>query len=271
MLDSYREQQSPAMLQALARHRSPTAMASSIPVVLPGSYPFPLTSAPNVVPQRQGSVSAVSCTGSSEKQTRSFNVGLADTAMTTLVLILAASSKSLANFLESYIDIEGKDNTARLLSHFFQVATSILNNDAFPTTWLNVNILSHKIILKICDPIAFILLRDFIPNPDISGTDEFNVDLWREVFMMLLGLLSSDQLVIEDFSPQVKPSGDPLLRALTIVRRNGGLCGDLRTTSAEKVPRSSSVSGRQSAGQKHCQPKLEQSLAMAYVLFAAFG
>lgn len=137
-----------------------------------------------------------------EKPAVSLNVGLADTAVTILVLILCASTKSLANFLESYIDIEGKDNTARLLLHFFQVASSIISHDAFPSNWLNLNILSHKVILKVSDPIAFILLRDYIPVEDQPSAD-FNVDLWREALSLLLKLLSSDQLVIEEFSPQV--------------------------------------------------------------------
>ncbi len=200
LLDSYREQQSQGMTQALSRRRSTTTTASGPPVVFPGSYPFPLNSAGSPGSKTPIPGGGFVVHGVSQQP---LNVGLADTAVTIIVLILASPSKNLANFLESYIDIEGKDNTSRMLSHFFNVAISILSNDAFPTTWLNLNVLSHKVLLKISDPIAFVLLRDFIPSREESVTEEFNVLLWREAFVMLLKLLSSDQLVIEEFSPQV--------------------------------------------------------------------
>ncbi|KIO32188.1 hypothetical protein M407DRAFT_67006 [Tulasnella calospora MUT 4182] len=105
-------------------------------------------------------------------------------------------------YLLSLLPRQGKENTARLLLSFFQVAISILNNEAFPDKWLNVNILCHRVMLKIFDPIAFILLRDFIPHQERSSGDGFNVRLWRDALSTLLKLLASDQLVIEEFSPQ---------------------------------------------------------------------
>jgi dedicator of cytokinesis protein 3 len=87
-----------------------------------------------------------------------------------------------------------------LLSQFFKVASSILQNDAFPSSWLNVNILGHKVLIKMMDPVSTLLERDFIPAQE----SEFDAELWREGFHMLLRLLSSDQLVIEEFSPQVR-------------------------------------------------------------------
>lgn len=189
------------MTRLAAQHRSSASMGSSTPVVLPGSYPFPLAS---VTTSSVPSPRLPSTSTPTPEKHKPVQIGLADTAMVILVLILSASNKNLANFLESYIDIEGKENTARLLLSFFQVATSILNNEAFPEKWLNVNILSHRVMLKIFDPIAFILLRDFIPHQEHSSGDGFNVRLWRDALSTLLKLLSSDQLVIEEFSPQVR-------------------------------------------------------------------
>lgn len=85
---------------------------------------------------------------------------------------------------------------------FFKVATSILDNEAWPRNWLNVNILAHKVLTKMMDAVAPILERDYIPTRNVSW--EFNVGLWRDGIHMLLKLLSSDQLVIEEFSPQVR-------------------------------------------------------------------
>jgi hypothetical protein len=104
-------------------------------------------------------------------------------------------------FLEGILEIEGQDKFATLLSKIFKVGLSILHNDAFPKSWLNVNILVHKVLLKIIDPVALLLMKHFIP--DQKEAYQFNSNLWRDGFALLLKLLSSDQLVIEEFSPQV--------------------------------------------------------------------
>lgn len=118
-----------------------------------------------------------------------------------LVLILSSPRRNISSFLNSSLEIEGKDKFVTLLSQFFGVAISILENTAFPKSWLNVNILAHKVLVKMMDPVASILERDFIPDPEIEN--QFDAILWRDGFYMLLKLLSSDQLVIEEFSPQV--------------------------------------------------------------------
>lgn len=52
------------------------------------------------------------------------------------------------------------------------------------------------------DPVATLLEQNFIPDQDAGY--QFDSSLWRECFYMLLKLLSSEQLVIEEFSPQVR-------------------------------------------------------------------
>jgi dedicator of cytokinesis protein 3 len=64
-----------------------------------------------------------------------------------------------------------------------------------------VNIMSHKVLIKMMDAVGVLLEKHFIPGDD--ATFQFNTELWREAFQVLLKLLSSDQLVIEEFSPQV--------------------------------------------------------------------
>jgi dedicator of cytokinesis protein 3 len=96
---------------------------------------------------------------------------------------------------------EGVDSFASMMSKVFELATSILSNDAFPTKWLNVNNFAHKVILQLMESISVILRQEFIPHPQAAC--RFNATLWRETFYMLLTLLSSDQLIIEEFSAQV--------------------------------------------------------------------
>ncbi|KAF8586680.1 hypothetical protein K439DRAFT_1340268 [Ramaria rubella] len=194
LLDSYRELQSAATWKAIERVRSPATLATNAPVAFPESYPFSLV-ASFLAPQK----GALTLDGQVDPPAL-FNCALAETAIVFLTLVLSSPRTHLINFLESSLEIEGKENFALLLSRFFKVASSILDNDAWPKNWLNVDILAHKVLLKMVDPIAFLLIRDFVPEQRSSF--EFNANLWREAFYMLLKLLSSDQLVIEDFSPQ---------------------------------------------------------------------
>ena len=64
-----------------------------------------------------------------------------------------------------------------------------------------MNILSHRVLLKMLDPIATMLEREFVPD-EVSGRP-LDTSLWKDCFYVLLKLLSSEHLVIEEFSPQV--------------------------------------------------------------------
>jgi len=66
---------------------------------------------------------------------------------------------------------------------------------------MNVNILAHKVLIKIMEPISSIMEKEFIPFQELES--QFDANLWREGLHMLLKLLSSEQLMIEEFSPQV--------------------------------------------------------------------
>ena len=130
-----------------------------------------------------------------------FNCGLSETATVFLSLILSTSKKDIINFLEANLEIEGHENFTNFLMQFFKVAISILNYEAFPESWLNINILAHKVLIKMMDPIAILLERDFIPEQQNSHL--FNSNMWSQALFMLLKLLSSPQLVLEELSPQV--------------------------------------------------------------------
>lgn len=196
LLDSYREFQNPANHRAVERTRTPTTTTAAVPITFPESYPFSLMA---LLPNAPRNATSTSLT---HEDNLLFNPGLGETAIVLLSLVLSAPTKHIYNFLESSYDIEGKENFASLLTQFFKVATSILENDAFPSNWLNVNILTHKVLIKMMDPVATLLKRIFIPAP--SASHQFKAELWKDAFFMLLKLLSSEQLVIEDFSPQAR-------------------------------------------------------------------
>lgn len=192
LLDSYREYQTPASQKVLHRSRTQSAIKTTVPVTFPESYPFPLLVS---LPPRQSAPTT-------PETENLFNPGLGEIAIVFLVTILSSPNKHILNFLESSLDIEGRDRFVALLSQFFKVGTSILENDAFPRTWLNVNILAHTVLIKMMEPVSTLLEKEFIPSQ--NSEVPFDASLWKDAFSMLLKLLSSDQLVIEDFSPQVR-------------------------------------------------------------------
>ncbi|SPO35760.1 related to dedicator of cytokinesis protein 3 [Pseudozyma flocculosa] len=207
LLETYQEFGSRAMIKTLQRHRAPSTTASTVPVIFPSSYPFPL-----IAKRPQGHPAAMAGPSSRRHRRRDgyggrgggangfLNCGLGEIASVLMALIMLSPRKHLASFLEEERDLGGHELCGKFLSNFFEVASSILLNEAFPATWLNINILAHQMVLKMADPLAAMLVRDFIPPADRSPS--FDTELWRSGLGMLLTLLSSEQLVIEQFKPQ---------------------------------------------------------------------
>jgi dedicator of cytokinesis protein 3 len=223
-------------------------------VTFPESYPFSLIAqlprAPksfNGVYQAEGQVL--------------FSPAQGETAIVLLVILLSSPKKYLLNFFEGVYEIEGRDNFASLLLQLFRVATSILDNDAWPGNWLNVNIMAHKVLIKMMDSIGVLLEKHFIPGDDT--TFQFNTELWREAFQVLLKLLSSDQLVIEEFSPQVVLFTPRLCRSLLTIHPSGvEQCGGWPVIFGEKELPYFSNSGIPLGGPTRCLNELGLSQDM---------
>ncbi len=146
-----------------------------------------------------------------------------------IAMILISTSKDLLTFFEMTLEIERRNNLTRLLIMVFAVGASILNNDAFPSSWLNVDILARKTLLKLAEPIAVILTRDFIPGASETTDHDFDQSLWFDFIQLILTILSSNQLVIEELSPQVSRCNTRQVRAgetsvdLEWIETKGGL------------------------------------------------
>lgn len=197
ILESYQVLSSPETAKVFERVRNTATTPTTVPTAFPSSYPFSLLSfSPNTAksPIWTGVAAA-------EESVVLFNCTLAEIATVFLTLVQSCPRRHLLGFLESTLDIEGRDHLAKFMSLFFKVAISILNNDAFPANWLNVNVMAHKVILKMADPVSVMLTREYIPEE--NRADEFDAALWYDAFVTLMSLLSSEQLVIEEFSPQV--------------------------------------------------------------------
>lgn len=231
----------------------PTTSPSISLVTFPESYPFSLIAQLPRAPKGFNGIYQA------EGQAL-FSPAQGETAIVLLVIILSSPKKYLLNFFEGVFEIEGRDNFAALLLQLFRVATSILDNDAWPSNWLNVNILAHKVLVKMMDAVAVLLERFFIPGDD--ATFLFNTELWREAFQVLLKLLSSDQLVIEEFSPQVVPFASRRYRLLTVSSSVVEQCGEWPVIfGGRELPYFSNY-GMLSGGLKRClnEPGLSQDM-----------
>lgn len=228
ILDTYAEFQLPANLRAIERTRSPATTPSPYPVSFPLSYPFTLVA--------NGTTTSKTIVNGVVHETPDlFNCGSGETAVVLLVMILVSTPKDLNNFFDLTLDIEGPVNLTRMLASLLTAASSILNNDAFPSKWLNVNVLAHVVLLKLAEPIATVMIRNYIPPSENS--DAFDTSLWFEYLHMLLKLLASEQLIIEEFSPQVCPSIPPGVSLIHVSpHRNGVRSGDWQEISAEQGP-----------------------------------
>ncbi|BGP50279.1 Deoxycytidine kinase 1 [Rhodotorula kratochvilovae] len=201
LLEAYRELENLANLDAIERQRSPASIPAVVPVVFPASYPVSLLAYPTDYARRQATGKETRPGKGDDPSTwPTLRTGIGEIACVFLALIQLAPRAILVNWLESTMEVEGKDTFARQLGSVFRVARGILENEAFPADWLNMNALAHRVVLKLVEPAAAILERDFIPPP--AASFRFNTALWRDFFSMLLELLASPQLLIEEFSPQ---------------------------------------------------------------------
>ncbi|CAG8553818.1 6358_t:CDS:2 [Funneliformis caledonium] len=148
----------------------------------------------------------------------SFSSGLGEIAAVILQIMFLLSQEHMKEHLLSTYYREGHDATADFLTLLFLVSRSILLNEAFPESWLNMNIMAHKVFLKFLEPISTLMEKNYIPDKD--APDTFNEQLWREYFTCLLALLTSKHLIIENFTPQKR-------------RAIWRLAGDLRGRAAK--------------------------------------
>lgn len=110
------------------------------------------------------------------------------------------------------------DGMAKILQDTLNVHLSILNCEAFPASWLSVHAYHHRSTMKTLEYIGGILLDSFIPDPD--DAEQYNTELWKVFFTVLLKVIGSDILALETFPEQKR-------------RAVWKIAGDIRETGAE--------------------------------------
>ncbi|EOA90686.1 Deoxycytidine kinase 1 [Exserohilum turcicum] len=142
-----------------------------------------------------------------------------DEALAEISAVLSAMS-SLPSLLLPELP---KDDTAEFLFSVLQVYISILDCEAFPSSWLSVHIYHHKAIMRALDKLFNVLSDSFLPLPDEA--DAFSTELWRAFFDALLTLVGSDALALETFPEQKR-------------RAVWKIAGDVREHGADLLQRS---------------------------------
>lgn len=141
-----------------------------------------------------------------------------DEALIELSAILSALSNS-PNGMQ--LELAAEDLT-NLLKNTLDVHMSILQGEAFPSSWLSVYIYHHKSTMRTLQYLASILLESFLPHPDEA--EDFDTELWRMFFTTLLKLVGSGHLALETFSEQKR-------------RAVWKIAGDVREHGAELLRR----------------------------------
>lgn len=162
-----------------------------------------------------------------------------DEALVEISALLAA----LSNAPNIIHHDSSKTDTTEFLSKILQVFISILNGDAFPSSWLSVRIFHHKSIIRSLENIASILFDSFLPFPD--DADQFNTELWRSFFDALLKLVGSEALALETFPEQKR-------------RAVWKIAGDVRELGADLIHRSWEAIGWETSAEDRKQYGLEK-------------
>jgi dedicator of cytokinesis protein 3 len=162
-----------------------------------------------------------------------------DEALAEISAVLAAMSNSPALV---YLD-NTREDAPEFLFSVLQVYISILDCEAYPSSWLSVHIYHHKATMRALEKLFNILVDSFLPLPDDS--DSFNTELWRAFFDALLKLVGSDALALETFPEQKR-------------RAVWKIAGDVREHGADLLQRSWEAIGWETTAEDKTQYGLDK-------------
>ncbi|RYP83862.1 hypothetical protein DL769_001284 [Monosporascus sp. CRB-8-3] len=141
-----------------------------------------------------------------------------DEALVELSAVLSALSNSTAGMQLELAEVD----LSVLVKKTLQMHMSILQGEAFPSTWLSVYIYHHKSTMETLQYLSSILLESFLPDAD--DAEEFDMELWKMFFTTLLKLVGSGYLALETFPEQKrravwKIAGDVREHGAALLRR----------------------------------------------------
>ncbi|KAL8654689.1 MAG: hypothetical protein Q9226_003331 [Calogaya cf. arnoldii] len=141
--------------------------------------------------------------------------------------LAALLSQCSGNALVHYLDQLGSAKLA-VISAALEVLSSVLNGDAFPTSWLSIHIYHHHATLHLLETLQEVMANSFLPSPD--DAEDFNTALWNKFFVTLLKLVGSSALALETFAEQKrravwKIAGDVREQGANLLRRSWEVIG----------------------------------------------
>ncbi|RMD44550.1 hypothetical protein DV735_g575, partial [Chaetothyriales sp. CBS 134920] len=119
-----------------------------------------------------------------------------DEALIELSAVLSTISKIKTSDLPQ---VPSQDVSEYILTTL-QVLRSLLDNDAYPATWMSLHIYNHSAVLSILHQLDRLLSSLFLPPPE--DAERFDMQLWKAYLETLLHLVSSPSLTLETFPEQ---------------------------------------------------------------------
>ncbi|KAK4057123.1 Deoxycytidine kinase 1 [Microbotryomycetes sp. JL221] len=205
LMETFKEFEHGTSLDAARRQASGarTSSGSMIPLLLPLSLPVPLLS--------RSVTGGAKDSSSQGDHAEDLTAASADTACAILGLLQTAPVKVLINWMDALLEVEGRDNFARILAQIFQTLKTFISNAIIPERCVNLRVLTHHTTLKLATSVADFLERDFIPSSTHSQSAAFKTGLWRDFFEMVLALANSPLLAAEHLRAQERHVVEALL------------------------------------------------------------
>lgn len=148
----------------------------------------------------------------------------------------------LSSDVNYYPDLTNEE-LAGFLCDLLRVLTSVLNCEAFPSSWLTLYMYHHKASLQALQAIFIILKERFLPPPEEA--DAFSTEVWSSYITALLKLVASEALFLETFQEQKR-------------RAAWKIAGDVRELGAELLQQSWDVIAWESSDDQRTQYGLDR-------------
>jgi dedicator of cytokinesis protein 3 len=137
------------------------------------------------------------------------------------LLELAALMSSISEISAASTNSVPNQELSGYIHSTLKTQQSILVCEAYPESWLSLNVYHHRSSLEILGYISTLLRKSFLPSPDFA--EDFDMELWKAFFTTLLKIVGSEVLALETFPEQkrravwkiagdVRESGAELLR-----------------------------------------------------------
>ncbi|ORZ40506.1 hypothetical protein BCR44DRAFT_1509724 [Catenaria anguillulae PL171] len=149
----------------------------------------------------QSIISAGGSTGSSgisarvETQT---NPDTAKIASTFLSVFNLMSEAKIAEYFLNVHQARGHAGTTKFVHQVFGMIESLLRGEAYPSTWVNLNLIAQRTALRLFRSIALLMQHQFMP----PAAPSFDQELWTRFFVNAMTLLNSPYLQKETWTAQ---------------------------------------------------------------------